>query len=195
MKRTANIVRNTRETRIALKLNLDGSGKSSISTGVRFLDHMLDLLARHSLVDLTIKARGDIDVDYHHLVEDLGIALGDAFRKALGNKKGICRYGFWVLPMDETLARVAVDFGGRPHLVYRVRTRKAKIRDFNISLIREFMQGFANAAQCNLHIELLYGDEPHHIVEAVFKGLAKAIDVAKQRDARIKGVPSTKGVL
>lgn len=195
MKRNANIVRNTRETRIALKLNLDGSGKSSISTGVRFLDHMLDLLARHSLVDLTIKARGDIDVDYHHLVEDLGIALGDAFRKALGNKKGIRRYGFWVLPMDETLARVALDFSGRPHLVYRVKTRKAKIRDFNISLIREFMQGFANSAQCNLHIELLYGDEPHHIVEAIFKGLAKAIDVAKQRDARIKGVPSTKGVL
>lgn len=195
MKRNANIVRNTRETRIALKLNLDGSGKSSISTGVRFLDHMLDLLARHSLVDLTIKARGDIDVDYHHLVEDLGIALGDAFRKALGNKKGIRRYGFWILPMDETLARVALDFSGRPYLVYRVRVRKAKIRDFNISLIREFMQGFANSAQCNLHIELLYGEEPHHVVEAVFKGLAKAIDVAKQRDGRIKGVPSTKGVL
>jgi imidazoleglycerol-phosphate dehydratase len=146
-------------------------------------------------VDLTIKARGDIDVDYHHLVEDLGIALGDAFKKALGNKKGIRRYGFWILPMDETLARVALDFSGRSHLVYRVKARKAKIRDFNISLIREFMQGFANAAQCNLHVELLYGDEPHHIVEAVFKGLAKSIDVAKQRDGRIKGVPSTKGVL
>lgn len=195
MKRTAKIVRNTRETQISLKLNLDGSGKSSVSTGVRFLDHMLDLLARHSVVDLTVKARGDIDVDYHHLVEDLGIALGEAFKKALGDKKGIRRYGFWILPMDETLARVALDFSGRPFLVYRVKASKAKIRDFNISLIREFMQGFSNAAQCNLHIELLYGDEPHHIVEAIFKGLAKAIDVAKQRDARIKGVPSTKGIL
>ena len=195
MKRTANIVRNTRETQIRLKLNLDGSGKASVSTGVRFLDHMLDLLARHSLVDLSIKARGDVDVDYHHLVEDLGIALGEAFKKALGDKKGIRRYGFWILPMDETLAQVALDFSGRPFLVYRVRARKAKIRDFNISLIREFMQGFSNAAQCNLHIELLYGDEPHHISEAIFKGLAKAIDVAKQKDGRIKGVPSTKGTL
>ena len=195
MKRTANIVRNTRETQIRLKLNLDGSGKASVSTGVRFLDHMLDLLARHSLVDLSIKARGDVDVDYHHLVEDLGIALGEAFKKALGDKKGIRRYGFWILPMDETLAQVALDFSGRPFLVYRVRARKAKIRDFNISLIREFMQGFSNAAQCNLHIELLYGNEPHHISEAVFKGLAKAIDVAKQKDGRIKGVPSTKGTL
>jgi len=195
MKRTAKIVRNTRETQITLKLCLDGSGKASVSTGVRFLDHMLDLLARHSVVDLTIKARGDIDVDYHHLVEDLGIALGEAFKKALGDKKGIRRYGFWILPMDETLAQVALDFSGRPFLVYRVKASKAKIRDFNISLIREFMQGFSNAAQCNLHIELLYGDEPHHIVEAIFKGLAKAIDIAKQRDARIKGVPSTKGIL
>ncbi len=195
MKRTANIVRNTRETQIRLKLKLDGSGQASVSTGVRFLDHMLDLLARHSLVDLVLKARGDVDVDYHHLVEDLGIVLGEAFKKALGDKKGIRRYGFWILPMDETLARVALDFSGRPFLVYRVRASKAKIRDFNISLIREFMQGFSNAAQCNLHIELLYGDEPHHIVEAIFKGLAKAIDIAKQKDGRIKGVPSTKGIL
>jgi imidazoleglycerol-phosphate dehydratase len=195
MKRTATIVRKTRETRISLKLNLDGSGKTSITTGVAFLDHMLDLLARHSVVDLQLKARGDIEVDYHHLVEDLGIALGEAFKKALGNKKGIRRYGFWILPMDETLARVALDFSGRPFLIYRVTSRKARIRDFNISLIREFMQGFSNAAQCNLHVELLYGDEPHHIVEAIFKGLAKAIDIAKQRDSRIKGVPSTKGIL
>jgi imidazoleglycerol-phosphate dehydratase len=194
-RRTATIDRKTRETQIRLKLNLDGSGKASISTGVRFLEHMLELLARHSVVDLTIKARGDIDVDYHHLVEDLGIALGDAFKKALGDKKGIHRYGFWILPMDETLAQVALDFSGRPHLVYRVKSRKTRIRDFDISLIREFMQGFSNAAQCNLHIELLYGDEPHHVVEAIFKGLAKAIDVAKQRDSRIKGVPSTKGIL
>ena len=195
MKRVANIVRNTRETRIALRLNLDGTGKASVSTGVPFVDHMLDLLARHSLVDLQLKAKGDIAVDYHHLVEDLGIALGEAFKKALGDKKGIRRYGFWILPMDEALARVALDFSGRPFLVYRVKSQKAKIRDFSVSLIREFMQGFSNSAQCNLHIELLYGDEPHHIVEAIFKGLAKAIDVAKQKDSRVRGVPSTKGML
>jgi imidazoleglycerol-phosphate dehydratase len=195
MRSTAKIVRNTKETRIALKLNLDGSGKSAVSTGIPFLNHMLDLLARHSVIDLQIKAKGDLAVDYHHLVEDLGIALGEAFRKALGDKRGIRRYGFWLLPMDETLARVALDFSGRPHLVYRVKTRKARIRDFDIGLIREFMQGFANAAQCNLHIELLYGDEPHHVVEAVFKGLAKAIDLAKQKDSRIRGIPSTKGML
>ena len=193
--RSAKIVRNTRETRISLKLKLDGTGKSSVRTGVPFLDHMLDLLARHSVCDLDLKAKGDIAVDYHHLVEDLGLALGEGFKKALGDKRGIRRYGFWVLPMDETLARVALDFSGRPYLVYRVKSRKDKIRDFNISLIREFMQGFSSAAQCNLHIELLYGDEPHHIVEAIFKGLAKAIDVAKQRDSRVKGVPSTKGRL
>ena len=193
--RSAKIVRNTRETRISLKMKLDGTGKSSVRTGVPFLDHMLDLLARHSVCDLDLKAKGDIAVDYHHLVEDLGLALGEGFKKALGDKRGIRRYGFWVLPMDETLARVALDFSGRPYLVYRVKSRKDKIRDFNISLIREFMQGFSSAAQCNLHIELLYGDEPHHIVEAIFKGLAKAIDVAKQKDSRIKGVPSTKGKL
>lgn len=195
MPRLAKIVRNTRETQIALSLNLDGSGKTSVSTGVPFLDHMLDLLGRHALVDLKLKAKGDVAVDYHHLVEDLGIALGDAVRKALGRKEGIRRYGFWILPMDETLARVAIDFSGRPCLVYRVRVRRARIRDFNVSLIREFMQGFSNAAQCNLHIELLYGEEPHHVVEAIFKGLAKSIDVAKQRDSRVRGVPSTKGML
>ncbi len=193
--RRASLVRNTRETQISLQINLDGSGKTSARTGVPFLDHMLDLLGRHSLCDLTVKARGDLEVDYHHLVEDLGIALGETVRKALGDKKGIVRYGFSILPMDECLARVALDFSGRPYLVYRVKSVKKRIRDFDIGLIREFMQGFANAAQCNLHIELLYGDEPHHIVEAIFKGLAKALDMAKTRDPRVKGVPSTKGKL
>ncbi len=193
--RRASLVRNTRETQISLQVNLDGSGKTSARTGVPFLDHMLDLLGRHSLCDLTVKAKGDIDVDYHHLVEDLGIALGETVRKALGDKKGIVRYGFSILPMDECLARVAIDFSGRPYLVYRVKSVKKRVRDFDIGLIREFMQGFANAAQCNLHIELLYGDEPHHIVEAIFKGLAKALDMAKTRDPRVKGVPSTKGKL
>ena len=193
--RLAHLIRNTRETKIAIRLNLDGSGRASVKTGVPFLDHMLDLLARHSLCDLRLQARGDIEVDYHHLVEDLGIALGEAVRKALGDKKGITRYGFFILPMDECLARVALDFSGRAHLVYRVKSSKKRVRDFDIGLIREFMQGFANAAQCNLHIELLYGDEPHHIVEAIFKGLAKALDMAKMRDRRVKGVPSTKGRL
>ncbi|MBV9463163.1 MAG: imidazoleglycerol-phosphate dehydratase HisB [Verrucomicrobiae bacterium] len=195
MKRSASVVRNTRETQISVQLALDGSGKASVDTGVPFLDHMLELLARHGLMDLKLKARGDLDVDYHHLVEDLGITLGEAIRKALGKKEGIRRYGFWIMPMDETLARAVVDFSGRPYLVYRVRARKSKIRDFDISLIREFMQGFANAAQCNLHLELLYGEEPHHVVEALFKGMARAIDMAKERDPRVRGVPSTKGKL
>jgi imidazoleglycerol-phosphate dehydratase len=194
-KRVASLTRNTRETGISIRLNLDGCGTTSVRTGIRFLDHMLDLLARHSLCDLSLRARGDVDVDYHHLVEDVGIALGEAVRKALGDKKGIRRYGFALLPMDECLARVALDFGGRPYLVYRVKSPRKRIRDFDIALVREFMQGFCNAAACNLHVELLYGDEPHHIAEAVFKALAKALDMAKTRDARVKGVPSTKGKL
>ena len=193
--RKATLERNTRETQIRIALNLDGSGVSRVRTGVPFLDHMLDLLARHSLCDLEVKAKGDLAVDYHHLVEDLGIALGEVVRRALGDKKGITRYGFSILPMDECLARVALDFSGRPCLVYRVKAMKKRIRDFDIALVREFMQGFANAAQCNLHLELLYGDEPHHIVEALFKALAKALDMAKTRDPRVKGVPSTKGKL
>jgi imidazoleglycerol-phosphate dehydratase len=193
--RRSKLIRNTKETQITMSINLDGAGKSSVKTGVPFMDHMLDLFARHSLCDLQIKAKGDLDVDYHHLVEDLGISIGEVVRKALGDKKGIRRYGFFILPMDECLARVALDFSGRPFLVYKVKSVKKRIRDFDIFLIREFMQGFANAAQCNLHIELLYGDEPHHIVEAIFKGLAKAVDMAKTKDPRVKGVPSTKGKL
>ncbi len=189
------LIRRTRETLVSIQLNLDGSGKAAVKTGVPFLDHMLDLLARHSLCDLRLKAKGDLEVDYHHLVEDLGISLGEAIRKALGDKRGIRRHGFAIVPMDECLARVAIDFSGRPYLVYHVKSVKKRIRDFDISLIREFMQGFTNAAQCNLHIKLLYGDEPHHIVEAVFKGLAKALDMAKTRDPRVKGIPSTKGRL
>jgi imidazoleglycerol-phosphate dehydratase len=193
--RRAQLIRNTRETQISIKLNLDGGGNSTVKTGIAFLDHMMDLLARHSLCDLQIKAKGDLEVDYHHLVEDLGIALGEVVKKAFGDKKGIKRYGFSILPMDECLVRVALDFSGRPYLVYRVKSVKKRIRDFDIGLIREFMQGFANSAQCNIHIELLYGDEPHHIIEAIFKGLAKSLDMAKTVDPRVKGVPSTKGKL
>ncbi len=193
--RKARVERNTRETQIRVVLNLDGSGVARVRTGVPFLDHMLDLLARHALCDLEIRAKGDIEVDYHHLVEDLGIALGEAVRAALGDKKGIARYGFALLPMDECLARAALDFSGRPYLVYRVKFVKKRIRDFEVALVREFMQGFANAAQGNLHLELLYGEEPHHIAEALFKALAKALDMAKSRDPRVRGVPSTKGKL
>ncbi|MDD2708262.1 MAG: imidazoleglycerol-phosphate dehydratase HisB [Verrucomicrobiae bacterium] len=193
--RRAHVVRHTKETRIDLRLNLDGQGRASVKTGMPFLDHMLDLFARHSVCDLDLRAKGDLEVDYHHLVEDLGIALGEAIRKALGNKKGICRYGFAILPMDECLAQAAIDFSGRSFLVYRVKSVKKRIRDFDVSMVREFMQGLANAAQCNLHLELRYGDEPHHILEAIFKALARAFDMAKTRDPRVRGVPSTKGKL
>jgi imidazoleglycerol-phosphate dehydratase len=205
--RTARIERKTGETDIAIELNVDGRGESTIQTGIPFFDHMLTLLARHSLVDLQVKAIGDIAVDLHHTVEDTGIALGQAFAKALGDKRGIRRYGWAYLPMDETLARVVVDFSGRPFLVWRgleehayaKLTTEEKTQDvsssFRFGLAREFFQGFANEARCNLHCELIYGGEPHHAVEAIFKGFAKAVDAACQHDARVTGVPSTKGVL
>ena len=217
--RQAKISRNTKETRIAVRLNLDGRGKSSIKTGIPFFDHMLALFAKHATVDLQLKCKGDLEVDAHHTVEDCGIALGQAFATALGDKKGIRRYGTGFhpknpfsgeafVPMDESLARCVIDFGGRPHLVWRglnafsqKRVAKSeKFQDassaFRFGLAREFFQGFANEARCNLHVELLYGDEPHHIVEALFKAFARATDAACQRDPRIAGkLPSTKGKL
>jgi imidazoleglycerol-phosphate dehydratase len=219
MSRRATIKRVTKETRIAVKLNIDGVGKSSVKTGIPFFDHMLTLFAKHAVVDLQLKCAGDLEVDAHHTVEDCGIALGQAFAKALGDKRGIRRYGAGFhprnpftgeafVPMDECLARCVVDFSGRPHLVWRGLsemslkrvTRAERQQDmssaFRFGLAREFFQGFANEARCNLHLELLYGDEPHHIVEALFKAFAKAVDVACQRDARIAGrLPSTKGRL
>jgi len=217
--RQAVVQRATKETRISLKLNLDGKGKSSIKTGVPFFDHMLTLFAKHAVMDLNLQCRGDLEVDAHHTVEDCGIALGQGFAQALGDKKGIRRYGTGFdpknpftgeayVPMDECLARCVVDFSGRPHLVwrglddfaYRKLSREAKTQDvssaFRFGLAREFFQGFTNEARCNLHLELLYGDEPHHIVEALFKAFAKAADFACQRDPRIAGeLPSTKGKL
>jgi len=215
--RHAQIKRATKETRITVKLNIDGAGKSSIKTGIPFFDHMLTLFAKHAVVDLVLKCDGDLEVDAHHTVEDCGIALGQAFVKALGDKKGIRRYGTGFepkspseafVPMDECLARCVIDFSGRPFLVwrgmdqhgYRKLTKAEKAQDmssaFRFGLAKEFFQGFANEARCNLHLELLYGDEPHHIVEALFKAFAKAVDFACQRDARISGqVPSTKGKL
>jgi imidazoleglycerol-phosphate dehydratase len=217
--RQASLKRTTRETRIAISLKIDGRGKSVIRTGVPFFDHMLTLFAKHAVVDLKLRCDGDLEVDAHHTVEDCGIALGQAFVQALGDKKGIRRYGTGFdprnpltgeayLPMDECLARCVIDFSGRPYLVwrglddraYRKLTRAERRQDmssaFRFGLAREFFQGFTNEARCNLHLELLYGDEPHHIVEALFKAFAKAVDTACQRDPRIAGViPSTKGQL
>jgi imidazoleglycerol-phosphate dehydratase len=218
-KRQAQLRRKTNETRISLKLQIDGRGRSSIQTGIPFFDHMLALFAKHAVVDLQLQCNGDLEVDAHHTVEDCGIALGQAFREALGDKKGIRRYGTGFdprnpltgeayVPMDECLARCVVDFSGRPYLVWRGLDKMQfkrisageKKQDmssaFRFGLAREFFQGFANEARCNLHLELLYGDEPHHVVEVLFKAFAKAVDFACQKDPRIAGrLPSTKGAL
>jgi imidazoleglycerol-phosphate dehydratase len=218
-KRQAKISRHTNETKISVALNLDGKGKSQIQTGIAFFDHMLTLFAKHATVDLKLICKGDLEVDAHHTVEDCGIALGQAFATALGDKKGIRRYGTGFhpknpftgeafVPMDECLARCVVDFGGRPHLVWRGLDKfsQKNISDaekkqdvssaFRFGLAREFFQGFANEARCNLHLELLYGDEPHHIVEALFKAFARALRVACSRDKQLgKMLPSTKGLL
>ena len=194
--REAEITRDTKETKISFKLNIDGSGQADISTGIAFLDHMLQLFARHGFFDLSIEAKGDIEVDYHHLVEDMGISMGQAVKEALSDKAGIRRYGFFVLPMDETLATVALDISNRGYLVYDVDCPNPQVRDFNIHLFKEFFQAFANEVACNLHIRLEYGDEPHHVAEAIFKGFAKALDLDTQAEPRLAGkVPSTKGTL
>lgn len=196
MMRHAKIDRQTTETKIVLDLVIDGHGTSSISTKIPFFDHMLTLFARHSLCDLSVQADGDIEVDLHHTVEDTGIALGQAFTKALGDKRGLRRYGHAYLPMDETLARVVVDFSGRPFLDYRAPTGVATIGTaFSFTLIEEFLRAFSIHAGINLHAEILYGRDAHHMAEAIFKGLAKAVDQACQIDPRVSGVPSTKGTL
>ena len=219
LKRQSQITRNTKETRISLKLDIDGQGKSTIKTGIPFFDHMLTLFAKHAVVNLQLRCKGDLEVDAHHTVEDCGIALGQAFREALGDKKGLRRYGTGFdprnpftgeahLPMDECLARSVVDFSGRPYLVWRgldkyqfknissVEKQQDMSSAFRFGLAREFFQGFVNEARCNLHLEVIYGDEPHHIVEALFKAFAKSVDFACQRDPRIAGlIPSTKGAL
>lgn len=195
MSRTASIERVTNETRIRMELNVDGAGKARICTSVPFLDHMLNLFARHGLFDLDVEASGDIDIDFHHTVEDIGIVLGEAFKKALGDKKGIRRYGQASVPMDETLAAVSIDISGRPYLVYNVRLPKVKIGEFDVELAREFFQAFVNHGGLNLHINVMYGENVHHIIEACFKAVARAMDVATQLDTRVEGVMSTKGVL
>jgi len=195
MARAAAIERVTKETRIKLSLNVDGKGDAKICTSVPFLDHMLNLFARHGLFNLEVEASGDIDIDFHHTVEDIGIVMGEAFRQALGDKKGIRRYGQATVPMDETLASVAIDISGRPYLVYHVTLPKIKIGEFDVELAREFFQAFANHCGLNLHINVMYGENVHHIIEACFKAVARAMDLATQRDPRVEGIMSTKGVL
>lgn len=218
-RRRAHVKRTTKETQITIKLDIDGSGKSSVRTGIPFFDHMLALFAKHAVADLTLRCRGDLEIDAHHTVEDCGLALGQAFAQALGDKKGIRRYGFGFdprnpftgeayVPMDECLSRCVVDFGGRPSFVWRGLDKLAWKRilpaernqdmssAFRFGLAREFFQAFANEGRCNLHVELLYGDEPHHVVECIFKAFAKAVDAACQQDPRISSkLPSTKGAL
>lgn len=194
--RKAEITRTTAETDIAVAVDLDGTGKASIATGVGFFDHMLELFARHALIDTRVAAKGDLQVDFHHTVEDVGIALGQAFQKALGDKKGIRRYASLDLPMDETLTRVAVDVSGRPFLVFRASFPTHKIGEFDTELVREFFQAFAMNAGVTLHVETLYGANSHHIAESCFKGLARCLRAAIALDPREAGrIPSTKGAL
>jgi imidazoleglycerol-phosphate dehydratase len=194
--RAASVSRRTAETDVAVSIALDGSGKAEISTGVGFLDHMLELFARHGLFDLTVKVAGDLHVDQHHTTEDTGIALGEAFLKAVGEKKGITRYADIHLPMDETLSRIALDISGRPFLVFRTRFPTEKIGAFDTELVREWFQAFAMNAGVTLHVETLYGDNSHHVAESCFKGLARALRQAVALDPREEGrVPSTKGTL
>jgi imidazoleglycerol-phosphate dehydratase len=193
--RSSSISRQTAETKIELKLNLDGSGLNNIHTGVGFLDHMLVLLARHALIDLDVRAVGDLQVDSHHTTEDVGICLGQAIHHCLGNKHGIRRYGHMVLPMEETLVTSAVDFSGRPFLVFQAEMPSPKIGDFDSELVEDFWQGFASNAMCNLHVLLIHGRNTHHIAEAIFKATARAIRIACEIDPRQSGVPSSKGVL
>ncbi|KAF3978024.1 MAG: imidazoleglycerol-phosphate dehydratase HisB [Methylococcales symbiont of Iophon sp. n. MRB-2018] len=194
--RIVEVERNTLETQIKIKINLDGSGESSFQTGVPFFDHMVDQVARHGLVDIDIKAKGDLEIDAHHTVEDIGITLGQAFKQALGDKKGIVRYGHSYVPLDEALSRVVIDFSGRPGLFYQVKYPRASIGSFDVDLFREFFQGFVNHAGASLHIDNLKGDNAHHIAETIFKAFGRAMRMAITADPRMAGImPSTKGSL
>ena len=194
--RTASVARRTKETQIDVSLNLDGSGDYSVDTGIGFLDHMMEQLSRHSLIDLELKAVGDLHIDFHHTTEDTGIAIGEAVSRALGDRKGICRYGDALIPMDETLTRVALDCSNRPYLIWKVGFSKPKLGEMDTELFKEWFQAFAQAAGITLHVENLYGENNHHIVESCFKGLARALRAAVAPDPRkADAVPSTKGVL
>jgi imidazoleglycerol-phosphate dehydratase len=193
--RTATVKRTTKETDITLALGVDGRGSYEVSTGVAFLDHMLELFARHGFFDLRVRAAGDLQVDYHHTVEDVGLVLGQAVREALGDKAGIRRFGEATVPLDEALVQTVVDLSGRPFLVYDVTLKQQKIGQFDVELIHDFLLALVNQAGMNLHVRMLSGRNPHHVVEATFKGLARALDLATQRDGRVAGVLSTKGTL
>ena len=194
--RSVTVTRDTLETQISVSINLDGSGKSSFSTGIPFLEHMLEQISRHGSIDLDIKANGDLHIDDHHTVEDIGITIGQAFAQALGDKKGIMRYGHAYVPLDEALSRVVIDFSGRPGIEYRVEYPRGRIGQFDVDLFHEFFQGFANHAPATLHIDNLHGKNAHHIAETIFKAFGRAVRVAVSRDERMAGViPSTKGTL
>jgi imidazoleglycerol-phosphate dehydratase len=196
MPRTSHIQRNTKETQIDLRLNLDGRGKSEISTGIAFFDHMLDSVARHGGFDLRLKAKGDLEVDQHHTVEDVGIALGEAVNAALGNRRGILRAGYFLMPMDETLTAAAIDFGGRAFCVIKAKFSARTVGGFQTELVEDFFQGFAQAARANVHLRVLYGRSSHHQVEAVFKAFARALRFAVSKDKRLRSIlPSTKELL
>jgi len=193
--RRATLSRKTRETDIQLELNLDGTGLYEVSTGIAFFDHMLESFTKHAAFDLRLRAKGDLAVDWHHSVEDVGIALGQALREALGDARGIRRYGFFVLPMAESRVDVSLDVSNRAYLVYKVEIANDRVRDFDVSLVEDFLYAFSQNAGIDLHVELRYGKSPHHIVEAIFKGLARALRAALELDPRISDVPSVKGVL
>ena len=193
--RTSTIDRTTRETQITLSLNLDGSGKADISTGIGFFDHMLELLAKHALIDLAVKAKGDIQVDYHHTVEDVGLVFGKALNEALGDRVGIARYGFASIPMDEALCETSLDLGGRPFVVFQCAMKHAMVRDFEVKLLEEFFRAVSVESRSNIHLREIYGDEAHHVCEGVFKSFARALRAAAARDPRENGVPSSKGLI
>ncbi len=195
IKRTATIQRKTKETNIELSINIDGEGSSAVSTGIGFLDHMLDILAKHALFNLNLKASGDLVVDGHHTVEDVGICLGQGIKEALGDKKGIRRFSHASVPMQESLANVSIDISGRPALVFHAAFHTEKIGNFDVELIKEFLEAFSTNAGINLHVNVPYGNNAHHMAEAIFKGLAKALENAVRRDERRKDIPSTKGML
>jgi len=195
MSRTSSCSRKTAETEIELNLNLDGSGESTVDTGIAFFDHMLTLFSKHGLIDLNVSVKGDLDVDFHHTIEDTGIVLGQCLKEALGTKEGIRRYGCCHLPMDETLARVVVDLSNRPHLEFRAPAGTPSAPNMAFSLVEEFCRAVANNLRANIHVELLYGRDGHHIAEAIFKGLARALREACEIDPRVKGIPSTKDAL
>lgn len=193
--RTATIERNTKETQIKLSLNLDGSGAGTVDTGIGFFNHMLDLLKKHALIDLDVKAVGDLDVDYHHTVEDVGLVFGQALNQALGDRKGITRYGFASIPMDEALCETSVDLGGRPFVVFTSAKKHLMVRDFEVKLLEEFFRAVSVEGRLNVHLREIYGDETHHVCEGIFKSFARALRQAVASDPREKGVPSSKGVL